>query len=82
MVKKWKMSIVNPHVHVTAIVDKLGKGKKDIKMAAEGTRCIPETEEGVGSQRNSRENQSKPVQDFNSTSPAIWLKNMEDYKDR
>ena len=34
---------------------------------------IPETKEGLGSQRNRKENQDTPIQDFSSTGPAIWL---------
>ena len=33
---------------------------------------ISETREGMGNQRNSKENQDTPIQDFSSTGPAIW----------
>ena len=44
-------------------------------------RCIPEAIGGVGNQRNWKENQDMPIQDFSLTSPAIWLWNIENHKD-
>ena len=58
-----------------ASVDKEGGGSGHYEQAAEGTWCIPETKEGVGNQRKREENQDTPVRDFNSTSPAFWLRN-------
>ena len=34
---------------------------------------------GVGSQRNKKENQGTPVQDFSPTGPDMWLWNKEDH---
>ena len=44
-------------------------------------RCIPEAIGGAGNQRNWKENQDMPIQDFSLTSPAIWLWNIENHKD-
>ena len=41
-----------------------------------------EAMEGVGSQRNWKENQDMPIQNFSPTGPAIWSWNMEDHKNR
>ena len=35
-------------------------------------RCMLEAMEGVGSQRNQKENQDMPIQDFSPTGPAVW----------
>ena len=35
-------------------------------------RCMLEAMEGVGSQRNWKENQDMPIQNFSPTGPAIW----------
>ena len=65
---------VKEFVYLKAIVDKEGGGsKKNQEQTAEGTRCIPEAMESVGSQRNRKGNQDTTIQDFSPTSPAIWL---------
>ena len=38
--------------------------------------------EGVGSQKNRKESQDVPIQDFSPIGPATWLWNMENHKDR
>ena len=53
-------------------MDKEGGGSKAIKTA-EGSQCVSEVREGMGSQRNRKKNQDTRVQDLSSTSPVIWL---------
>ena len=57
---------VEEFAFLEAIVYKDGGGSRDIKTAAKSTRCIPETTEGVGSQRNGQKKQVTSVQDISS----------------
>ena len=50
----------------------LNRGCKDIQNRLQEARGT-ETRQGVRSQRNRKENQDAPIQDFSSTGPAIWL---------
>ena len=43
---------------------------------------IPETKEGLRSQRNRKENQDTPIQDLSLAGPTIWLWNLEDHQER
>ena len=45
---------------LAAIVYKDGGGSRDMETAAKSTRCIPETTEGVGSQRNRQKKHVTP----------------------
>jgi len=64
--------------YLGATVDKEGGGSRD--QATEGPWCVSEAREGMGSQRNRNRNQDTPIQDLSTTSPVIWLRDLEDHK--
>ena len=55
-----------------ATVDKEGGGRY-YEPSTEGSEGILEIRKRVGCERNRQENKDTPIQEFNSTGPAIWL---------